>query len=584
LGAIALAHGPLDGDAAVRRMLDAARHRGLEIRTERVGESILGVATTSDAPSAWVGKKGSSIAAISGALDDASEIATQLGIEAAGPAQIVLEAFDRWGEGALLRLRGAFAVVISDGETVRCFRDRFGTTPLFWGRHGPAFFAATEPKQIVAGAGITREPDLDGLERIFFGDVEDETAVRGVRRVPRASIAVSRGGSEPAIRRYWDPRDLLETGRIDSEEAIGELARILERSVARRLTGADAILLSGGIDSPAIAAIASRIAPAGSLRAVSAVYPDHPTVDERPYIEIVANHVGIPLHTYVPQAGPLDDVQTWVDLLDGPVDTLSIPLVAEAYRKAREAGARNVISGEVEEDALEIRNFLLDHLIGHGRWRAFAHEIASRRRNDRTWAAILRALVRPLLLPRVASALARNRADGRMLPPWIDHARFAGGTKQDDLARPRRERWTKLQTAPLFGQAITFEADEMCAAQCGVGVGRPFADIELWEFALSLPAETKFPEAIPKSLLRSAMRGVVPDAILDRREKTFFNAYSLSRADYPALRKWILATPHRISGVDYLHLSDRLEREDLDVIELRWARDLARIHAFLGLW
>jgi asparagine synthase (glutamine-hydrolysing) len=107
---------------------------------------------------------------------------------------------------------------------------------------------------------------------------------------------------------------------------------------------------------------------------------------------------------------------------------------------------------------------------------------------------------------------------------------------------------------------------------------------ELWEFALSLPAETKFVEAVSKPLLREAMRGLLPQAILDRRDKTFFNEYSLSRSDYPALRKWILASPYRMSGVDYAQLAERLEREDLDVIDLRWARDLARIHAFAALW
>jgi asparagine synthase (glutamine-hydrolysing) len=584
MGAIGLAHSSPDGEAAVRRMLAAAPHRGTAVDVERAGETVVGSATTLDAPSAWVARRGDRLAAVAGAIDDLPQLAAELGIDPATPADTALAAFDRWGDGAFVRLRGAFSVVVSDGERVRCIRDRFGTTPLFWGASGGAFFAATEPKQVVAGANIAREPDLDSLERIFYGDVEDTTAVRGVRRVPRASTAEWRGGPEPAVRRYWDPRELVETARLGVDEAVERLREILERAVARRLSGADAILLSGGIDSPALAALAARIAPEGSLRAVSAVYPDHPSVDESRYIQIVADHLGLPLHTYVPQAGALDDVQMWVDVLDGPVDTLSIPLVAEAYRAARAAGARSVITGEVEEDALEIRQFLLDHLVGHRRWSALADQIASRRRNDRTWAMIVRALIRPLLPPRIAATLGRTRPSGRLLPAWIDRTRVGGGTRQDDLARKRSERWRDLQTAPLFGQAITFEADEMCAARCGVTVARPFADIELWEFALSLPAETKFVEAVSKPLLREAMRGLLPQAILDRRDKTFFNEYSLSRSDYPALRKWILASPYRMSGVDYAQLAERLEREDLDVIDLRWARDLARIHAFAALW
>jgi asparagine synthase (glutamine-hydrolysing) len=583
VSALALAHSARDGEVAVGRMLDAVPHRGSQRVIAPSGATVLGVVSRADEVGAGVARQGRSVAAFAGTLDDQDALAAQLGTTPGDPAAMVLAAWSRWGEDALPRLRGTFACAVSDGETVRCFRDRFGSTPLFWGSWSGALYAATEPKQVVAGAGVAREPDVDGLEQILFGGVGDTTAVRGVRRIPRASIATGRDGAM-TVRRYWDPASLIETRQVDVEEAAAELCAVLERAVVRRLSGADAVLLSGGMDSPTIAALAARAAPAGSVWAVSAVYPNHPSVDERPYIETVTGALGIPLHTYVPQAGPLDDVQTWVDLLDGPIDVLSIPQVAEAYRVAAATGARTVLCGEIEEYALEVRAFLLDHLLGHRRWRAFAGEIASRRRNGRTNGAILRALVWPLLPPWIASTAARHRADRRMIPEWIDPARVGGGTRRDDLRRRRRDRWRALQTSPLFGRTITIEADEMCAAHCGVTPARPFADVELWEFALSLPAEVKFPEARPKELLRRAARGLVPDAILDRRDKTVFNEYGTAHADYPALRKWILTTEHRIGGVDYALLAERLDREDLDVVGMRWAHDLARVHAFLALW
>lgn len=578
---MALAHSAPDG--AVQRMLDAVPHRGSRRTIVRSGATTVGVVTRPDEGGAWIAQRGPFVAAFAGALDDHDALATELGTSPGDPATTVLAAWSRWGDDALLRLSGTYACAISDGETIRCFRDRFGITPMFWGARKGALYAASEPKQVVAGAGVAREPDVEGLERIFFGDVEEATAVRGVDRVPRASIGIGRDGAM-TVRRYWDPTSLLETRQVNVDEAVAELCDILERAVTRRLSGANAVLLSGGMDSPAIAALAARASTAGSVWAVSAVYPHHPSVNELPHIETVARALGIALHTYVPQAGPLDDVQTWVDLLDGPVDTLSIPQVAEAYRFAAATGARTVMSGEVEEYALEIRHFLLDHLLGNRRWRAFAGELASRRRNGRTYGAILRALVRPLLPPWIASTAARHRADARMIPDWVDPGRVGGGTRRDDLRRRRRDRWGPLQISPLLGQAITFEADEICGAHCGVTLARPFADVELWEFALSLPAEVKFPEARPKALLRQAAAGWVPDGILDRKDKTVFDEYSIARADYPALRKWILATEHRIGGVDYERLTERLDREDLDVIGLRWAHDLARVQAFLALW
>jgi asparagine synthase (glutamine-hydrolysing) len=128
---------------------------------------------------------------------------------------------------------------------------------------------------------------------------------------------------------------------------------------------------------------------------------------------------------------------------------------------------------------------------------------------------------------------------------------------------------------------LTAEADAICAAACGVEVRRPLADVDLWEFFLSLPAEQKFPDPVSKGLVRRAMRGRLPVEIFERRDKTAFDAHYLAGADYPALRRLLLDDWLRLPGVDYEHLRLRLEDESMGVFELSWASDLARAHAFL---
>jgi hypothetical protein len=117
-----------------------------------------------------------------------------------------------------------------------------------------------------------------------------------------------------------------------------------------------------------------------------------------------------------------------------------------------------------------------------------------------------------------------------------------------------------------------------------VHVRRPLVDVDLWEFMLSLPAEIKFPDALPKSLLRESVRGRLPDELLDRTDKTFFNDFALRTADYEGIERLALDSELRIEGVDYAALARRVEARELDVVELLWAYDLARAHAFLGLW
>ena len=451
--------------------------------------------------------------------------------------------------------------------------------------------AATEGKQVTAGAGIARAPDVDAVEAMFFGRFDARgTMLRGVDRFPRASTASVGPDGRPAFLRYWDPEPLLETARITVPEARERLAELLDRAVARTLTGADAVSLSGGVDSPTIAAFAAprTLELTGEpLLAVSSVYPEDPGVDESRWIELVAERLGLRLHAYTPTSRPLDDAERWVDVLDGPVDTMSIPELAENYTVARELGARSVLTGEMAEWVFTFGQHLIGHLVLRGRARASLAWLRDQRVGGASWGRIAKRAAPSLASPRVALGYRRlrGREDFRQLPGWVDPDVAGSPGPRPDLARPARRRWLEHQLDPLVGVgAYSFDADALCAAVCGVHVRRPLVDVDLWEFVLSLPAEVKFPDAVPKSLLRESVRGRLPDELLDRKDKTFFNDFALRTADYEGIRRLALDSELRLEGVDYGLLSERVEARALDVVELLWAYDLARAHAFLELW
>jgi asparagine synthase (glutamine-hydrolysing) len=485
-----------------------------------------------------------------------------------------------------------FAGAWTDGRTLRLFRDHLGLAPLHHRAGGETFVAATEAKQVVAGAGVPREPDVESVEAMFFGRFDSRrTMLKSVARFPRASTASVEPGGEPAFRRYWDPAPLLETARLTLLEAREGLAAEVERAVRRTVTGLDAVSLSGGIDSPTIAAFAAprHLELTGRpLPALSSVYPDLPAVDESRWIELVVEHLGLDLHTYRPSSRPLDDLAHWVDVLDGPVDTMSIPELAENYRLARELGARNVLSGEMAEWVFTFGQHLIGHLVLHGRVGASLAWMRDQRARGASWHRIVRRAGPSLVSPRAGLAWLRLRGRSqafRHLPDWVDPEVAGGPVERPDFVRPARRRWLDHQLDPLVGVgSYSFDADAVCAAYHGVHVRRPLADVDLWEFVLTLPAEIKFPNALPKSLLRESVRGRLPDAILDRQDKTFFDDFALGTADYDGLRRWILETDVRLTGVDYALLARRIEARDMQVVELLWAYDLARAHAFLGLW
>jgi asparagine synthase (glutamine-hydrolysing) len=578
-----------DPDAAAR-MLQSAPHRGREHAIHDVGRVALGISNGPDLRDAWLAKTDGRGAVFQGCLDNGDELMRALEHEgrpptAGDPAGLVLAAFEAWGDDAPNRLRGAFSGAVTDGRSIRCFRDQIGFGTLFYRAEGRSFVAATEAKQVVAGAGIAREPDLEAVEQIFWGRLgERGTALKGVERFPRASIGVVENGGGPDVRRYWDPSALLETARLSVDEACERLTELLQQAVERATRGSDAVTLSGGLDSTTIAAFAAprHLEMSGRpLAAVSHVYPEFPSVNERPYIELVAGRLGLPLHAYVPRSRPLDDLGHWVAHLDGPTNTLTIPSIVEANRHARATGAKTVLSGDFAEFAFTLSHHLIGHLILHGRWRAAARWVDGRRSRGRSWFRIARQAAPSVTPSFLAALLARTtRRRNPPIAPWLESRNPWRG----DLAVPARRRWLDTQLSPIQGRFVSFEAVDLLAAYCGVHDRKPLADVDLWEFCLSLRAETKFPDNVPKSLVRRSMRGYLPREILERRDKTVFDEHMLATADYDALRRWILDSQHRIAGVDYAMLQERIERRALALFELIWAYDLARAHAFLSQW
>jgi asparagine synthetase B (glutamine-hydrolysing) len=388
-------------------------------------------------------------------------------------------------------------------------------------------------------------------------------------------------GDGVQLTRYWDPESLLETARYSDDELHARFAEVMDRAVSRCLTGNDAILLSGGIDSPAVAAFAAprHLELFGKpLVAITAVYPRFSSVDERPYTELAAARLRTRLHTWEPRTNPLEGLEDWVAIADGPVVAGSLALYADAYRVARKLGHRAVLTGEFAEFVCTLNNFLIDHLLSHGRLRAARRQLSMQRSRGVSWIGLTREVAAALSPAPLRAARIRHTQDG--VPSWVDRNK-ANEAAVRSLAGPR-ERWSKLQLSPFVGAGSSVEAEEVCQAVTGVRVRRPFADVDLWKLFLSLRAESKFPDLRAKDLLRRLLRGRVPDEILDRRDKTVFDDAMLANIDYATLRRLLVNPEYRIDGVDYEVLGEHLRREEIGIVDYIWVMRLAAVHAFLS--
>jgi asparagine synthase (glutamine-hydrolysing) len=181
--------------------------------------------------------------------------------------EVLVHLYEDHGDALVHALEGMFAFAIVDERRRRIIvaRDRFGEKPLFYTTRNGAFTFASELDAVMAGAAVPLELDPAALDEFFvFGYVgAPRSIVRDVRQLPPGHmICWEAGGGEPDVREYWSPPDqsALPSPGFEAELSV-ELLRLLEQSVRGRMLSDVplGVLLSGGIDSALLAAMAARI-------------------------------------------------------------------------------------------------------------------------------------------------------------------------------------------------------------------------------------------------------------------------------------------------------------------------------------
>jgi asparagine synthase (glutamine-hydrolysing) len=208
--------------------------------------------------------------------------------------EVVVHAWEAWGEACVERFRGMFAFALWDRNRSTLFlaRDRLGVKPLHYAflPNGELAFGS-ELKALLAHPAFRRDIDPCAIEEYFaLGYVADpRTIFAGARKLPPAhTLTVVRGEREPMPRQYWDPRFTLDR-RITPDDAVAELGARLDESVRLRLISEVPLgaFLSGGVDS---SAVVSSMAGASSepVNTCSIAFDD-PAFDESRYAQQVAN-------------------------------------------------------------------------------------------------------------------------------------------------------------------------------------------------------------------------------------------------------------------------------------------------------
>lgn len=520
--------------------------------------------------------------------------------------EVLLRGYAEWDERVLGRLIGMFAFAIWDRTRGELFaaRDRIGIKPLYFCRTGGEFLFASEIKALLADPGVPREmePIAAWHYLTYIVPPAPLTMFRGIYKLPAGHHLRIRPGGDPEIRRFWDPADAtppdVDPAIYEDDDACsGEVLRRLDRSIERRMMSdvPFGVFLSGGVDSSTNVALMARHM-TRPVDTFSVGFDGHPDYNELDWARLVAKRFATNHHEVViGEREMLDYLPSLIHEQDEPIaDWVCVPLHFVS-RLARDSGVVVVQVGEGSDELF----------CGYEHFR---DPIAVERRYGRPLRAVPAPVARGLVW--TASAL------GSVLPRWRRRAEvasrildgeeiFQGGAIcwRDD---EKESIWRAERPTPDFPAFVPREyAAWDSTAVAGEIVGRfrrenpsadfyqgmlylelrlrlpelllmrvdkismatsvearvPFLDHELVEFCMDLPMKQRLRNGTGKWILKRAVRGLIPDDVIDRR-KMGFGA---------PVREWL-------RGPFGEWAADRLAKSSLDLFDAGSVRALVAEH------
>ncbi|GAA1010747.1 asparagine synthetase B [Acrocarpospora pleiomorpha] len=459
--------------------------------------------------------------------------------------EVVLHGYLEWGESVTEHLNGMYAFAIWDARDQKLvlIRDRLGVKPLFYYPTGDGVLFGSEPKAILANPLARKAVDINGIRSAVLA-AGGQSIWKGMHEVePGTVVTVKSSGIH--TRTYWKLRTAPHTD--DQKSTVERIRELLDDTVNRQLISdvRQCVLLSGGLDSSAIASLASRklTAKGDRVRTFSVDFVDHVdrfrpdafrTTPDAPFVKDMVDMIG-PVHQQVVLSA----------------ENLSDPAVRRAVITARDTP-----SGLGESD---ISMYLLFQAIRGESTVALSGEAADENFGGYQWfhnnireipifpwmAALLSAQAgNPALMPFTAEALAAMKLETylgdeyRTAVAAVDHL--------DNASRIERQMRVMFHMHLTRFLRMLLDRKDRLSMAAGLEVRVPFCDHRLVEYVYNTPWKLKSFDGREKSLLRHAVKDLLPPSVLNRKKSGYPTMMHDSRFSNALLleAKEVLAEPH----------------------------------------
>jgi asparagine synthase (glutamine-hydrolysing) len=448
--------------------------------------------------------------------------------------ETIVHLYEDLGPRCVEELRGMFAFAIWDEKKRELLlaRDRLGIKPLYYLERDNELIFASELKPILELPDVERSVSWEAVAHLFtfMATSGSQSVVHGVRKLEPARVAVGRRGQPLRSQRYWD-LDFTPDERSTEAELVERLRALLVESVALHQVSDVPIgaFLSGGIDSSSVVATMAQLT-GDRVRTFSIGFVEE-GFDELVHAREIAARFGTEHHELVLEPDVVRIVEDLAWFLDEPFgDTSAIP----TYMVSRLAAehVKVVLTGDGGDELFAG----YDKYVVEGRERVYDRMPAAVRRVAGSIGdAMPEGMRGRRFLRHLALEGARRYLDASTLFRADEIARLFSDEAVDQMAGydPWASSLSYLRTTSDWISAVQYrdlntylpldiltKVDRMTMAH-SIEARPPLLDHELVEFAASVPARLRLHEGTTKYLLKQAMRGILPDAIIDRPKQGF---------------------------------------------------------------
>lgn len=448
--------------------------------------------------------------------------------------ECLVHLYEDHGESLVQHLRGMFAFAIWDTKRRRLLlgRDRLGIKPLYYAETAEGLIFASEIKPILQSSDIRRTLDWESVGHLltFLATPSSQSIVSGVSKLEPARTAIASEGQPLRINRYWNVR--FEPDERSTEgELVERLRALLDEAVkVHRVSDVPVgAFLSGGVDSSAVVATMARQHP-DRIKTFSIGF-EEASFDELQYARDVAARFGTEHYDLVLRPDVVRIVEDLTWYLDEPFgDTSAIPtfmvskLAAEHVKVVLSGDGGDEVFAGYDRYVVEEKERRFDQIPRP--LRRLAGSVGSSLPDGATGKRFLQHLaldgaqryldasmlfraseLERLLTPDAFNEIARHNFHARVLASLPEHSDWLASVQTFDLNA-------------YLPQDILTKVDRMTMAH-SLEARPPLLDHHLVEFAATIPQRLRLQNGTTKYLFKKALRGILPDPIIDRRKQGF---------------------------------------------------------------